>query len=108
MRDGQISEARFLLFISKDVDSSFVQAANSLAASLDGLLIVRQSQVEGIRLVRPDGYAAFSAPASHSSDAMQIVSALLNKILNRSALGATKHLEHAFTDASNQGERRLS
>ena len=108
MRDGQLSKARFLLFISEDVNSSFLQAANSLAASLDGLLLIRQSQDEGIRLVRPDGYAAFSAPASHSRDAMQIVSALLNKMLNRGDLGATKDLEHAFTDTSNQGERRLS
>ena len=81
LRDGRLSEARFLLFVSKGAHPSFVKAARSMSASFGGIPAIQESEVEGIRLVRPDGYVAFDSKGDGSGDEIEIVRALVTKML---------------------------
>jgi 2-polyprenyl-6-methoxyphenol hydroxylase-like FAD-dependent oxidoreductase len=81
MRDGQIADARFLLFVPKTTCQSFIETSRSIEASLNGLLAVYASRDERIRLVRPDGYIAFESESEGSGDESQLIRALLDKML---------------------------
>ena len=81
MRDGQIAEARFLLFVPGTACQSFLETSRTIAAPLNGLLAVHESRDGRIRLVRPDGYIAFESETEGSGDESQFIRALLAKIL---------------------------
>jgi hypothetical protein len=60
LRGGKGIASRFLLFISTGVDASTKEAAQQLAGSFTELLELRLAPHQGVTLVRPDGYIAFS------------------------------------------------
>ncbi len=79
MRGGRMPTSKFVLLLPSDISASFRDAALSLAAEADDLLIVRSSQPEGIRLVRPDGYLAFSAGNEAAERTMESIRSLLTR-----------------------------
>ena len=65
LRGGKGIRSRFLLVLGQDAKSSAKAAANQFADSLAGIVDVRFDQRQGLMLVRPDGYIAYS---SHKDD----------------------------------------
>lgn len=66
LRGGKGIGSRFLLFLSHEAALSTKEAAKQLAESFSGVVEVRSAKQQGLLLVRPDGYIAYS---SHKSDA---------------------------------------
>ena len=70
MRGGKGISSSFLLFLGKndkDKDAELTkEAAEQLSESFSGVVEVRLAEQQGVVLVRPDGYIAYS---SHNSDA---------------------------------------
>jgi 2-polyprenyl-6-methoxyphenol hydroxylase-like FAD-dependent oxidoreductase len=77
LRGGAGIRDRFLLLLNSAADPSTKEAAAQLARSFSDIVEFRQTQHEGITLVRPDGYIAYSAhissvhPDSAHSDSAQ-------------------------------------
>lgn len=61
VRGGSGICSRFLLIIDQDSDPAVAQAASRLTASFDGVVELRMAQRQGVMLVRPDGYVAWTA-----------------------------------------------
>jgi 2-polyprenyl-6-methoxyphenol hydroxylase-like FAD-dependent oxidoreductase len=64
LRGGAGIRNRFLLLLNAAADPSTKAAAEQLARSLSDVVEFRQTQHEGITLVRPDGYIGYSAHIS--------------------------------------------
>ncbi len=82
MRSGQIS-GQFVLLLPGDTSPTFQSSAESLTMEFNGLLTIRTSQTPGIRLVRPDGYLAFSADSERGDRAIDSIRALLMRMAGR-------------------------
>jgi len=75
MRSGQIP-GQFVLLLASDMASAF----ESLATEFSDVLIVRTSDSAGIRLVRPDGYLAFSADNERGERTIETIRSLLMRM----------------------------
>jgi 2-polyprenyl-6-methoxyphenol hydroxylase-like FAD-dependent oxidoreductase len=70
MRGGKGIGSRFLLLVEDDQDFLTTEAGKQLSKSFGDVIEVRGSGQAGIKLVRPDGYVAYS---SHNSDSMAAI-----------------------------------
>jgi hypothetical protein len=61
LRGGTRIRSRFLLLLGTDADSPSKAAAEDLARSFNDVVELRFGPHDGLTLVRPDGYIAFSA-----------------------------------------------
>ncbi len=77
MRGGMGIARRFLLLVDEEQEPSAADATRQLSESFPDVLELRSSGIPGIRLVRPDGYLAYSASNANRSDALQSVRSLL-------------------------------
>ena len=67
LRGGKGISSNFLLFLGRDAESSTREAAKQLVGSLSGVLEQRFAGNEGLVLVRPDGYVAYSSRRSDTA-----------------------------------------
>jgi 2-polyprenyl-6-methoxyphenol hydroxylase-like FAD-dependent oxidoreductase len=65
LRGGEGIGSRFLLFVAQDAEPSSREAAQQFVESFPAVVDLRFTQQQGLLLVRPDGYIAYS---SHTSD----------------------------------------
>jgi 2-polyprenyl-6-methoxyphenol hydroxylase-like FAD-dependent oxidoreductase len=79
VRGGKGVLSRFLLFLSTGADLTTREAARRLAASLTEIVELRFSPPEGITLVRPDGYVAYSEHRKEGLAALASVRDLLER-----------------------------
>jgi 2-polyprenyl-6-methoxyphenol hydroxylase-like FAD-dependent oxidoreductase len=66
LRGGNGIRNRFLLLLGNEADRSAKETAKQVTQSFSDVVELRFADNKGVRLVRPDGYSAYS---SHSSDA---------------------------------------
>jgi 2-polyprenyl-6-methoxyphenol hydroxylase-like FAD-dependent oxidoreductase len=78
LRGGGI-RSRFLMVVGGDVDASITESARRLAGSLGDVVEFRAGKGDGIVLVRPDGYATYSATGHHGVSALQEVRSILER-----------------------------
>ena len=78
LRGGKGIQSRFLLMVN-DEDSSAKEAARQLVASFEEIVELRLSAEKGIRLVRPDGYVAYSAQNGDNVAALNSVRLVLER-----------------------------
>jgi 2-polyprenyl-6-methoxyphenol hydroxylase-like FAD-dependent oxidoreductase len=67
LRGGKGISSNFLLFLGRGAESSTREAAKQLVGSLSGVLEQRFAGNEGLVLVRPDGYVAYSSRRSDTA-----------------------------------------
>jgi hypothetical protein len=82
LRGGNGIRSRFLLVLGSDAESSTVEAAKRLAGSFADIVDLRLAPVEGVTLVRPDGYIAYSAHNRDSIATLGSVDSLLERQTN--------------------------
>jgi hypothetical protein len=63
MRGGNGVRGRFLVLADQNQEAPVAQAVKEFCESLPGIVEMRPSREAGIKLVRPDGYLAYSADA---------------------------------------------
>lgn len=61
LRGGERIRSRFILLLEDAAEPSFREAAKHLAKSFSDVVELRSGPNRGVTLVRPDGYAAYSA-----------------------------------------------
>jgi hypothetical protein len=81
MRGGRGIVSRFLLMLGSDVGMSTKEAATRLAASFGNSIEVRPGSHEGMTLVRPDGYVAYSGGSREGTAALTSMRSLLERQL---------------------------
>jgi 2-polyprenyl-6-methoxyphenol hydroxylase-like FAD-dependent oxidoreductase len=81
LRGGQGISSRFILFLNIEAESTTKEAAGQLAEACSDLLELRFALNQGLMLVRPDGYIAYS---SHNADAA--VFAAIRSVLHRQTM----------------------
>jgi 2-polyprenyl-6-methoxyphenol hydroxylase-like FAD-dependent oxidoreductase len=74
MRGGNGIRDRFLVLVDQNRNSSVTQAVKNFADSLPEIVELRSSPEPGVKLVRPDGYLAYSADPRSEKAAMDDVS----------------------------------
>jgi 2-polyprenyl-6-methoxyphenol hydroxylase-like FAD-dependent oxidoreductase len=79
MRGGRGIGSRFLLVIDNNMESSTREAAKELCEAFGDVIELRLSGHSGLKLVRPDGYVAYSAHTGDSSGALGSVRSLLER-----------------------------
>jgi hypothetical protein len=79
MRGGRGIRSRFLVVLGDGAGLSAKDAAENLARSFPDLLEVRFAPVDGIALVRPDGYLAYDAPADRGAEAFPALREILER-----------------------------
>ncbi len=87
MRGGQIPRVRFVLLLPDSAPASF----QSLATDFPNVLLVRTSKAKIVRLVRPDGYLAFSAETAKDAD-VESIRALLLRMTDRNPAGESNKM----------------
>jgi hypothetical protein len=60
LRGGKGLISRFVLFVDSDADTSLKAAVQQLAETANDVMEVRLARHQGVTLVRPDGYIAYS------------------------------------------------
>lgn len=75
LRGGKGIGSRFLLVIGENTPSSISVAAKGLCNSMSDIVELRQARREGVTLVRPDGYVAYSA--DHGPAAIESIRSVL-------------------------------
>jgi 2-polyprenyl-6-methoxyphenol hydroxylase-like FAD-dependent oxidoreductase len=83
MRGGTGIASRFLLLVDGEKESAANEAAKQLSRSYTDILELRPSAFAGIRLVRPDGYLAYSAHNGNRTAALESVRSLLDRQTNQ-------------------------
>lgn len=83
MQDGGLPTAQFLLILPDEASLEFRNSAKSLAAEFTHLLRIRTSPSQNLRLVRPDGYLAFSAATHAGERAVWSVRSFLRRITDQ-------------------------
>ena len=78
MRGGKGIRSRFLLLVD-DKEVPAKEAANQLCDSFSDVVELRPSRNPGLRLVRPDGYVAYSAHNGNSADVLGSMRSLLER-----------------------------
>ncbi len=79
LRGGKGISSRFLLTIDQDKEASTTEAAKQLCGSFNDIVELRPSRTSGIKLVRPDGYIAYSAHNGDGVAALRSVRSLLER-----------------------------
>jgi len=79
MRGGKGILSRFLLVLGDDAGSSTTEAARQLTGSFPDVVGLRLTRGQGIALVRPDGYIAYSQPGGDGIAALRSVQSLLQR-----------------------------
>lgn len=79
MRGGEGIRSRFLVFANYDSEPTKVQAANQLSKSLGEIVELRPSKSAGWKLVRPDGYVAYTSQGGDPEEATVAMRSLLLK-----------------------------
>ena len=79
MRGGNGIRSRFLIFGNYDDEPTKTQAASQLSKSLGEFVELRPSQSPGLRLVRPDGYVAYTCQDGDPETAVVAMRSLLLK-----------------------------
>jgi hypothetical protein len=79
LRGGEGIGSRFLLLLGSDADVAATNAARQLCESLGDIVEPRSVQAHGVKLVRPDGYIAYSGHSSDSATALKSVRSLLER-----------------------------
>jgi hypothetical protein len=79
MRGGEGIRSRFLLLLGHETEPSTAEAAKQLAESLADVVALRFTPHEGIMLIRPDGYVAYSARHRDGTAALQSVRSILGR-----------------------------
>ncbi|MBZ5494546.1 MAG: FAD-dependent monooxygenase [Acidobacteriia bacterium] len=79
MRGGNGIRSRFLLVMDRAADASAKEAARKLCASLSDVVELRLARQQGISLVRPDGYIAYSARNHHGIAEFTAVRSLVER-----------------------------
>ena len=79
LRGGDGILSRFLLLFDGDADSSFKEAVRTLAEPRSDVMELRAAPGSGIRLIRPDGYVAYSAHDHDGIAALESVRSLLQR-----------------------------
>ena len=82
LRGGKGIRSRFLLVLGNDTESSTIEVAKRLAESFTDIVELRLARRQGVTLVRPDGYIAYSARNSDSIVALGSVCSLLERQTN--------------------------
>jgi 2-polyprenyl-6-methoxyphenol hydroxylase-like FAD-dependent oxidoreductase len=77
LRGGAGIRNRFLLLLNISADPSTKEAAQQLVQSFSDIVELRPTTHQGITLVRPDGYIAYSAHSGENDAALKSVRALL-------------------------------
>ena len=83
MRGGKGILSRFLLLLGNDVESPATEAAKQLTGSFPEIVELRMTQGQGVALVRPDGYLAYSKSSGDSSAALRSVRSLIERQTNQ-------------------------
>lgn len=76
LRGGKGIAGRFLLFRGSEAETSAKEAAKQLAESFSDVVESRSFDDQGLQLVRPDGYVAYSSPNSDTAASEAIRSVL--------------------------------
>jgi hypothetical protein len=79
IRGGKGILSRFLLVLGNDAESSIMEAARQLARSSPDIVALRVAHAQGVTLVRPDGYIAYSSPNGDGIAALESVRSLLQR-----------------------------
>lgn len=79
MRGGEGIRSRFLVFANYDGEPTKTQAASQLSKSLGEIVELRPSKSPGWKLVRPDGYVAYTSHDGDPEDATVAMRSLLLK-----------------------------
>ncbi len=79
LRGGKGILSRFLLILSSEAKPSTTEAAKQLAGSFPDRVELRLGPSQGVALVRPDGYIAYSALNGDSIAALRSVRSLLER-----------------------------
>jgi 2-polyprenyl-6-methoxyphenol hydroxylase-like FAD-dependent oxidoreductase len=79
MRGGEGIRSRFLLLLGNGTEPATAEAAKQLAGSLADVVDVRFTEHEGIMLIRPDGYVAYSGHHRDGTAALQSVRSVLER-----------------------------
>jgi hypothetical protein len=82
MRGGNGILTRFLLLLTNDAVSATMEAARQVAGSFPDILELRLTGDQGLALVRPDGYIAYSTPDGDDIAALGSVRSLLERQTN--------------------------
>jgi hypothetical protein len=82
MRGGKGILSRFLLVLGDDVESSTMEAARQLAGAFLDIVELRLARRQGVALVRPDGYIAYSMPGGDDIAALRSVRSVLERHAN--------------------------
>jgi hypothetical protein len=82
MRGGMGIARRFLLLVDEEKESPANETARQLSQSYRDVLELRHSGSAGIKLVRPDGYLAYSADNGGRMGVLQSVRSLLARQTN--------------------------
>ncbi|HEX4485861.1 MAG TPA: FAD-dependent monooxygenase [Terriglobales bacterium] len=86
LRGGSGIRSRYLLMLDENAESAAKEAARQLCASLSDLVELRLLSGQGLVLVRPDGYVAYSAHNADVADALREVRQLLERQTNAGRL----------------------
>jgi hypothetical protein len=78
MRGGGM-DRRFLLVVGSALNSGFADKAAEFVSKSNGLMELRRSNGDDVKLVRPDGYVAYDAPDGNAA-ALNAVGALLERV----------------------------
>jgi 2-polyprenyl-6-methoxyphenol hydroxylase-like FAD-dependent oxidoreductase len=79
MCGGEGIRGRFLLLLGNETEPSTAEAAKQLAGSFTDVIELRSTQQEGIMLIRPDGYVAYSTHHRDGTAALQSVRSILER-----------------------------
>ena len=79
LRGGEGINRRFLLVLGNEVESSTINAAKQFAESFADILEFRSARRQGLVLVRPDGYVAYSAHNGNIPAALESVRSVLQR-----------------------------
>jgi 2-polyprenyl-6-methoxyphenol hydroxylase-like FAD-dependent oxidoreductase len=87
LRGGKGIGSRFLLLLDDDSDFSAREAAKQFCGSLSDLVELRLARRQGMTLVRPDGYIAYTAHKRAAAAALGSVRSLLERQTGQPAPG---------------------
>src|SRR5262249_28077198 len=79
LRGGAGIRSRFLLVCDRDADPALKDASTQLCERLAGVVELRWGARQEITLVRPDGYAAFTAGIRDGLGALESVRSMLER-----------------------------
>jgi 2-polyprenyl-6-methoxyphenol hydroxylase-like FAD-dependent oxidoreductase len=88
MRGGNGIGSRFLVMVGGEMEVSAMEAAKQLCGAFRDVAELRASHEAGVKLVRPDGYVAYSAHNGDSAAAADSMRSLLERQTSASSRAA--------------------